>query len=528
MAEGDLEFRMRSVQAGVGLTAFACLFFTLYYLATPTQPHRVGLLCLTAGTLTATALILCLPLRAIIQRPVAREAFFLGWALAIIAILTLTTVLDGGVGSPAAFAYFLPLLFAALSYPAASTAVVGAVNVAAYLGTALTQGGAPAAEVALVAMTLAASTWLCAWQARSHERHRRELARVSRTDPLTGVLNRRGFDERFTAELRAAERTGLPVALMLVDLDEFKLINDRHGHAAGDDLLRWAARTMTATLRAGDAVGRIGGDEFAALVPGVEGAAAGALARRLRAALAERSPASIGVALAPADGTTAAALQQVADLELYAVKHERTVETPAADARDLHWATGLALASDDRMSGAGGHAETVARHAITIGERLGLDEHRLALLRVAALLHDVGKLAVPEELLRRPGPLTAAERRVVEGHAATGADILARVPGYAPLARWVRHSHEHYDGSGYPDRLRGDDIPLEARIILVADAFDAMTSGRPYRPAIAIDAALAELRRWAGRQFDPTCVEVLADAVAPRRGTPTPGPQVTV
>jgi putative nucleotidyltransferase with HDIG domain len=158
------------------------------------------------------------------------------------------------------------------------------------------------------------------------------------------------------------------------------------------------------------------------------------------------------------------------------------------------------------------HSAAVARHAAMIGEGLGFSEEALDSLRLAAILHDVGKIAVPEAVLRKPEPLTPAERTLVERHAAAGAEMVARIDGLAEIAPWVRHSHEHVDGSGYPDRLTGEDIPLEARILAVADAFDAMTSERPYSAAKPVDAALAELRRCAGRQFDPACVEILCAA----------------
>jgi diguanylate cyclase (GGDEF)-like protein len=311
-----------------------------------------------------------------------------------------------------------------------------------------------------------------------------------------------------------AARAGATLGLILLDLDDFKGTNDRLGHAAGDEQLRWAVTAMASALRPSDAVGRLGGDEFAVLAPGSGPAETAALAARLHAELAKGAPASLGAATYPADGLHADALHQVADLELYAVKHGRTKRRAPAGPGELSWATTLARAVDERMAISHEHSLAVARYAALIGAGLGFDDEALGDLRLAAILHDVGKIAVPEAVLRKPEPLTAAERTLVERHAAVGGDIVARIDGLEALAPWVRHSHEHVDGSGYPDGLAGEDIPLEARILSVADAFDAVTSERPYSAALPVDDALAELRRCAGTQFDPASVEVLCAALA--------------
>jgi HD-GYP domain-containing protein (c-di-GMP phosphodiesterase class II) len=290
-----------------------------------------------------------------------------------------------------------------------------------------------------------------------------------------------------------------------------------NGHAAGDELLRWVVDGLSRAVRPMDCVGRLGGDEFAVLAPGSGPAETTALAARLHAALAEGAPASLGASSYPADGLDADALHQVADLDLYAVKHGRTKRRVSAGPRELSWATTLARAVDERMAIRHEHSAAVARHAALIGAGFGFDDDALDSLRLAAILHDVGKIAVSEEILRKPEPLTAAERTLVERHAAAGAEMVERIDGLGEIAPWVRHSHEHVDGSGYPDRLAGEDIPLEARILAVADAFDAMTRERPYSPAMPVDDALAELRRCAGRQFDPACVEFLCAALASDR-----------
>ena len=180
--------------------------------------------------------------------------------------------------------------------------------------------------------------------------------------------------------------------------------------------------------------------------------------------------------------------------------------------RELSWAAALAAAVDRRVDGgAHPHSQAVADLAVAIGRRLGWAEARLAQLRVAAILHDVGKVALPDDLLGKEGALTDEELAVARSHAALGAELVGRIEGLEPLVPWVRHVHERVDGTGYPRGLAGEEIPLESRVIAVADAWDAMTSDRPHRPALATEAALAELRAGCGTHFDVRCAELLLE-----------------
>jgi diguanylate cyclase (GGDEF)-like protein len=260
------EFRLRNVRAGVALSVFCCTYLLGYCVVTWSQPHRGVLLALVIYSIASSLLMLRLPLEPVMRHPRRREAFFIGWSTLLILFVTIIVLFDGGVSSPIAAVYFLPLVFAALSYPVRSMVAVSVIDVVAYLVAALAVGGVSTTEMTVVALTLVCASWMCAWQAHMHELQRDELSRVSRADPLTGALNRRGFDERFAAELSRAARAGAALGLILVDLDDFKGTNDRLGHAAGDGQLRWAVDTMTATLRPSDAVGRLGGDEFAVLL----------------------------------------------------------------------------------------------------------------------------------------------------------------------------------------------------------------------------------------------------------------------
>jgi putative nucleotidyltransferase with HDIG domain len=271
------------------------------------------------------------------------------------------------------------------------------------------------------------------------------------------------------------------------------------------------AERLRADLRAEDMVARLGGDEFALILPGSDASAA---VERVGALLAERAPASAGVAVYPVDGVDHDALHQVADAELYAHKHGRRHPAKRADPRrELSWAAALAAAVDERMAVQHEHSHAVSGYAAAIAQRLGWEEPQIAQLRLAAMLHDVGKVRVPEAILRKPGPLDAAEWDEIAKHPVVGAEIVARVEGLAAIGPWIRHSHERLDGKGYPDGLGGEEIPAASRILFVADAYDAMTSDRSYRRAMASEAALAELDRHAGTQFDPACVDALKAAL---------------
>jgi diguanylate cyclase (GGDEF)-like protein/putative nucleotidyltransferase with HDIG domain len=513
-----VRFRLRNVQAGAAISTVAASAFFVYELQTWDRPHRSAVAALYVLTVICSAILWRLDLEPVMRRPALRETFFLVWSAIIVGLVSVGPVTDGGAGSPLTAGLFLPLAFAALSYPLASMLAVGAMVVGAYLAIALGMGGVETPEVCFMSLALACATWMCASQARNHDRQRHELGRVSRSDPLTGCLNRRGFEERFSAELGRAARSGAMVSIVLLDLDDFKRVNDEHGHAFGDELLRWVVDTMSTVVRPSDAIGRLGGDEFAILVPDAGRAEATALAERLRAALATRAPLSFGVSTYPLDGIDRDGLHHRADLALYAVKHGRSTEARGAGTRELSWAAALARVVDVRMAAAHEHSDAVADLATRLAALLGWGPERVARLRLAAMLHDVGKVAIPEAILRKPARLTADEMAIVRTHTEAGAEIAARIDGLEGIAAWIRHSHEHVDGSGYPAGLSGDDIPLESRLLLVADAFDAMTSDRAYRAAMPVADALAELRRCAGRQFDARCVELLAQALGERAG----------
>jgi diguanylate cyclase (GGDEF)-like protein len=329
----SVRFRARTVHAGILLTISCCLSALLYFALTWDHEHRplmaIGVAIVILGSLPLTRVDLDELLRGR-----KREPFFLAWSFTVIVVIAAMAALDGGDRSPITAALFLPLAFGSLTYPLRSMLVVGATVIAAYVVVAIVGHEHELGRVAFWMFTLGNATWMCAWQARNHDLQHAEITRISRADPLTGCLNRRGFEERMEAELARATRSGLPVGLILLDLDHFKAVNDSRGHAAGDDLLRWTVATTLLALRPMDALGRVGGDEFAILAPGAGADDALEVAERLSATLADRAPVSYGIATFPADGEHAAGLHQHADVELYAMKRGRVNRPAAGDGAD--------------------------------------------------------------------------------------------------------------------------------------------------------------------------------------------------
>ncbi len=329
-----------------------------------------------------------------------------------------------------------------------------------------------------------------------------DQARAASLDALTGLGNRRALNvalDRLFTEHR-------PAFVGVLDLDGFKGYNDRFGHPAGDSLLiRLADKLATAVGEAGQAF-RMGGDEFCVVTHERERLDA---ARR---ALSEQGQgfcitASMGIAHVAVEASDPAAALSIADARLYGAKRAR----PGSVDQQVSAALVSALAERDNYLG--GHSDSVADHVTAVAAALGLEDDAVRTIGLAARLHDIGKVAIPDSILTKAGPLSDEEWVLMRRHTLIGQRILTSAPALAIVGELIRSSHERYDGAGYPDGLAGDEIPLGARIICACDAFHAMIDERPYREARTEEEALEELRRCAGSQFDPDVVDAMTAAL---------------
>jgi diguanylate cyclase (GGDEF)-like protein len=312
------------------------------------------------------------------------------------------------------------------------------------------------------------------------------------------------------AQARLSQATpAAPLVLAIFDLDGFKSYNDTFGHPAGDALLARLGQRLQASLPSGAAGFRIGGDEFCLLArcdqPDV-------LVAGVTAALTEGGEkfsitASVGFVIVPTEATSVVHALQLADQRLYIDKRSSRASA-GFQARDA--LVQVLIESDSRFAD---HTSNVAQLAAATAIELGLRGEDIARVRLAADLHDIGKAAIPDTILDKPGPLDPEEWRFMRTHTLIGERILAAAPALTAIAPLVRSSHERVDGTGYPDGLSGQEIPLLSRIVAVADAFDAMTADRPYRRRLSVEAALAELQRCAATQFDPDVVAAFNAAV---------------
>ncbi len=498
-----------------------------------------------AAAIPIAALSICLPM--LIQRNPVVKATFNGGAYAIAAAVASTPRILGMVPSHTAhdvvavsvYAFVGGMIFVLVNVGL----VAGAVALAERIRyretlTSLLRYSGPAFAIMAFLAALAANLWtikpallvllagpLFALSLYQRTALKSRLAlRDALTDNLTGLGNHRGYQAALRERIAHAKHDHTEFSLCIVDVDDFKRINDTYGHQVGDDVLVALAEILR-NAREGEAF-RCGGDEFALIFAG-DGTTAFERITDVQDAVAGLGltpvTISVGIASYPGQAQEADGLQRMADGALYWSKHHGKnrsfVYSPKVvrihSAKDLEWETermarlraakNIVRFVDAKDATTANHSETVSRLAAAIGTELGLDESIVDQLALAGLLHDIGKIGIADSLLQAPRGLTHEEMEAVKAHPALGYSLLEGL-GIAPIDEWILHHHENLDGTGYPDRLVGDEIPLGARIIRVADAFEAMTSDRPYREGQSIEYALTELRMFAGEQFDPVSV----------------------
>jgi diguanylate cyclase (GGDEF)-like protein/putative nucleotidyltransferase with HDIG domain len=362
---------------------------------------------------------------------------------------------------------------------------------------------------------------------------------MANTDALTGLSNRRYFQERLNEEIARCSRFGDIFSLVFLDVDLFKQYNDTYGHLAGDEILRLLGQVIVRSIRTIDIGFRYGGDEFAILLPGTPLTGASRVAERIRQGIKTATgnigapqTCSLGIASWPTDGLTEDEITRAADAALYDAKQSGRNRTclacevlPSNELRTgtmddlqnesaiLNRICNLAASVDARDHHSRDHSKKVSRHAANIAAALGYSKDRIERIRTAALLHDIGKVSIPDHLLTKSEPLVAEDWELIHAHPNLGVAILQHVDSLKDCLAAVQYHHERYDGTGYPAGLKGDNIPLDARILAVADSYDAMTSPRPYRSALSAEEAIEEVRRGAGTQFDSRVVHAFLSTI---------------
>ena len=369
-----------------------------------------------------------------------------------------------------------------------------------------------------------------------------QLIEATHLDALTGLPNHGAMVGALAIAIEPARRAGATISVALLDLDNFRNVNDTHGHEAGDVALLQLARTLQASLPPGATLGRYGPDEFLVVASGLEPSELEPYLTSARLSLtdqdleidsSERLPISLSGAIAafPGDARSVTELLSVAAVVLAEAKISGggqiiiAGDRPSAtdEQRTFDVLQGLVFAIDTKDRYTRRHSEDVSRYSSFLAQRIGLDDDFIEGITAAGLLHDIGKIAIPDAILRKPGRLTAEEQRIVKEHVTLGESIVRNVPHVDLVRAGIRHHHERWDGRGYVDELTGEEIPLVARILAIADAFSAMTTTRPYRKAMGVQIALGRLGDAAGTQLDERLVAAFIEGIETASDAPMPG-----
>jgi diguanylate cyclase (GGDEF)-like protein/putative nucleotidyltransferase with HDIG domain len=372
-------------------------------------------------------------------------------------------------------------------------------------------------------------------------RQQLQLVEATRRDALTGLLNHGALVAELGVAIEGAANAGGRLGVALLDVDNFKLLNDTHGHDAGDDVLRRVSELVANEGASALHVGRFGPDEFLLFWPEADVAAVRASVEARRDLLtrltlqfgdSERLPITVsaGIAVYPEHATSVTELLSDATVALQEAKASGGDAVRVAEAVDERPGTGsfdvlhgLVIAVDTKDRYTKRHSEDVARYAVFLARRLGLDDETVATVRLSGLLHDIGKIGIPDTLLRKPSKLTAQEFDIFKQHVALGDAIVRDLPNLEAVREGIRHHHERWDGRGYLQGLEGEAIPLIGRIMAVADAFSAMTTTRPYRKALPVEEALKRLGDAAGTQLQEELVSAFITGIETAADAPLPG-----
>ena len=369
----------------------------------------------------------------------------------------------------------------------------------------------------------------------------RAFSLLSRSDELTGLYNHRHFYEHLEEEIEKTGKTNGTLSLVMADIDLFKIYNDTYGHSAGDKLLRRVGKCIALSIRGGDNAFRYGGGKFAIILPCADAKEALLVSEKIRKNVKNKLKTcampvtlSLGISVWPDNGELIEALVDAADFALLCAKEngrdctfvsDNEIEPVDISSKEqmekvrINVISALAATVEAKDRYTYGHCRKVSEYAISLAEDLNLSNRQKNVIWAAGLLHDIGKISIPDSILNKPGPLTTTEWKPVKSHPEVGVEILKYVSELQDCLPLILHHHERYDGKGYPAGLIGKDIPIGARILAIADAYDAMTTPRPYRGSMSWEQALAELAANSGEQFDRELAErfsrIIKSAKAP-------------